>query len=122
VTADVVPQLKSDEIERLQAEGHVVAMVGDGVNDSIALAKADIGIALGAGADVAVEAADVVLIHNNLNDVYTAMDLSRKTVRRIQWNYFWVHTFSLWATVLFSLRTFCPQLNHCACHRPWHTI
>ncbi|CAN6980868.1 unnamed protein product [Brassica oleracea var. botrytis] len=95
VFAEAKPEQKAEKVKELQAMGHVVAMVGDGINDSPALVAADVGMAIGAGTDIAIEAADIVLMKSNLEDVITAIDLSRKTFSRIRLNYVWALGYNL---------------------------
>lgn len=94
VIAEVLPQDKAQVVERYQAEGNVVMMVGDGINDAPALAAADIGVGIGGGSDIAIESADIVLMKSDLKDVYRAIKLSRMTIKNVKENLFWAFCYN----------------------------
>ena len=95
VVAEVLPQDKEREIREIQEKGHIVAMIGDGINDAPALTRANVGVAIGAGTDIAIESADIVLIKNDLLDAVTAVQLSRATIKNIKQNLFWAFFYNI---------------------------
>ena len=95
VVSELLPQEKEREIDKLQKERKIVAFVGDGINDSIAITKADVGIAIGSGTDIAIDSADIILIKSNLQDVIYAVDLSKAVVKNIKMNLFWAFFYNI---------------------------
>ncbi|HYX99404.1 MAG TPA: heavy metal translocating P-type ATPase [Mycobacterium sp.] len=110
VIADVLPTEKADAVKRLQAQGRTVAMVGDGVNDSVALAVADIGMAMGSGADAAIDAGDLTLMRTEVHTVPTALRLSARTLRTIRMNLFWAFAYNTAAIPLAAMGLLNPMI------------
>jgi Cu+-exporting ATPase len=110
VIAEVLPAEKVDVVRRLQAEGKVVAMVGDGVNDAAALAQADLGLAMGTGTDAAIEASDLTLVRGDLTAAVDAIRLSRRTLRIIKSNLFWAFAYNVAALPLAAAGLLNPMI------------